>query len=171
MSAPGAYHVPPIVVEQHGGLYEVLQGGAHLVEREVRFEARAQMSPQGAPDPECGLRPVRISPVSVSLFPPLGNPTPQADRGACGHTIPRWPCTGLLMIGESVAGLSRRLRVSFGEESQALEAKTRPITVRFNQSDNNTPRICGRFGWKAWRQGCSRSAYMDNVVTISSTVG
>ena len=118
MSAPGAYHVPPIVVEQHGGLYEVLQGGAHLVEREVRFEARAQMSPQGAPDPECGLRPVRISPVSVSLFPPLGNPTPQADRGACGHTIPRWPCTGLLMIGESVAGLSRRLRVSFGEESQ-----------------------------------------------------
>ena len=118
MSAPGAYNVPPIVVEQHGGLYEVLQGGAHLVEREVRFEARAQMSPQGAPDPECGLRPVRISPVSVSLFPPLGNPTPQADRGACGHTIPRWPCTGLLMIGESVAGLSRRLRVSFGVESQ-----------------------------------------------------
>ena len=58
MSAPGAYHVPPIVVEQHGGLYEDLQGGAHLVEREVRFEARAQMSPQGAPDPECGLRPV-----------------------------------------------------------------------------------------------------------------
>ena len=81
-------------------------------------EARAQMSPQGAPDPECGLRPVRISPVSVSLFPPLGNPTPQADRGACGHTIPRWPCTGLLMIGESVAGLSRRLRVSFGVESR-----------------------------------------------------
>ena len=74
MSAPGAYHVPPIVVEQHGGLYEVLQGGAHLVEREVRFEARAQMSPQGAPDPECGLRPVRISPVSVSLFPPVANP-------------------------------------------------------------------------------------------------
>ena len=58
------------------------------------------------------------SPVSVSLFPPLGNPNPQADRGACGHTFPRWPCTGLLMIGESVAGLSRRLRVSFGEESQ-----------------------------------------------------
>ena len=22
-------------------------------------------------------------------------------------------------------------------------------TVRFNQSDNNTPRVCGRFGWKA----------------------
>ena len=25
MSAPGAYHVPLIVVEQYGGLYEVLQ--------------------------------------------------------------------------------------------------------------------------------------------------
>ena len=37
MSAPGAYYVPLIVVEQYGGLYEVLQGGAHLVEREVRF--------------------------------------------------------------------------------------------------------------------------------------
>ena len=45
------------------------------------------------------------------------------------------------------------------------------VTVRFNQSDNNTPRICGRFGWKAWRQGCSRSAYMDKVVTMSSAVG
>ena len=52
MSAPGAYHVPLIVVEHYGGLYEVLQGGAHLVEREVHFGARAQMSPQGAPDPE-----------------------------------------------------------------------------------------------------------------------
>ena len=39
MSAPGAYHVPLIVVEHYGGLYEVLQGGAHLVEREERFEA------------------------------------------------------------------------------------------------------------------------------------
>ena len=37
MSAPGAYHVPLIVVEQYGGLYEVLQGGAHLFEREVRL--------------------------------------------------------------------------------------------------------------------------------------
>ena len=33
----GAYHVPLIVVEHYGGLYEVLQGGAHLVEREVRL--------------------------------------------------------------------------------------------------------------------------------------
>ena len=37
MSAPGAYHVPLIVIEQYGGLYEVLQGGAHLFEREVRL--------------------------------------------------------------------------------------------------------------------------------------
>ena len=37
MSAPGAYHVPLIVVEQYGGPYEVLQGGAHLFEREVRL--------------------------------------------------------------------------------------------------------------------------------------
>ena len=36
-SAPGAYHVPLIVVEQYGGLYEVLQGGTHLFEREVRL--------------------------------------------------------------------------------------------------------------------------------------
>ena len=62
--------------------------------------------------------PVRSSPVSVSLFLSLATPTPQADRGVCGHTISRWPCTGLLMIGESVAGLSRRLRVSFGVESR-----------------------------------------------------
>ena len=87
MSAPGAYHVPPIVVEQHGGLYEDLQGGAHLVEREVRFEARAQMSPQGAPDPECGLRPVRISPVSVSLFPPLLATQPPRPTGVHAATL------------------------------------------------------------------------------------
>jgi len=54
-------------------------------------------------------------PPFLSLF---SSPTPQADRGVCGHTISRWPCTGLLMIGESVAGLSRRLRVSFGVESR-----------------------------------------------------
>ena len=54
-------------------------------------------------------------PPFLSLF---SSPTPQADRGVCGHTISRWPCTGLLMIGESVAGLSQRLRVSFGVESQ-----------------------------------------------------
>ena len=40
MSAPGGYNVPLIVVEHYGGLYEVLQDGAHLVEREVRFEPR-----------------------------------------------------------------------------------------------------------------------------------
>ena len=45
MSAPGAYHVPLIVVGHYGGLYEVLQGGAHQVEREVRFEARAKCHP------------------------------------------------------------------------------------------------------------------------------
>ena len=49
--------------------------------REVRFEARAQMSPQGAPDPECVLRPVRISPF-LSLFSSPWQPqTPPRPTG------------------------------------------------------------------------------------------
>ena len=83
MSAPGAYHVPLIVVEQYGGLYEVLQGGAHLVEREVRFEARAQMSPQGAPDPECGLRFPRFC---LSFFSPW-QPQPPRPTGVHAATL------------------------------------------------------------------------------------
>ena len=121
MSAPGAYHVPLIVVEQYGGLYEVFQGGAHLVEREVRFEARAQMSPQGAPDPECGTAPSQDFPRFCLSFSSPWQPQPPRPTGVYAATlfaISRWPCTGLLMIGGSVAGWSRRLRVSFGVESQ-----------------------------------------------------
>ena len=69
MSAPGAYHVPLIVVEQYGGLYEVLQGGAHLFEREVRLQGRAQMLAQGAPDPECVMRPSQEFPRFYLSFP------------------------------------------------------------------------------------------------------
>ena len=78
MSAPGAYHVPLIVVEQYVGLYEVLQGGAHLVEREVRSEARAQMSPQRS---RMRTAPRQDFPRFFLSFPLLGNPNPPGRQG------------------------------------------------------------------------------------------
>ena len=87
-------------------------------------------------------------PPFLSLFSsPWQTPTPQADRGVCGHTISRWPCTGLLMIGESVAGLSRRLRVSFGVESRPPPGP--PNCVFLSEKRNTTQpkksRILTRF--------------------------
>ena len=65
----------------------------------------------------------------------LATPTPQlADRGVYGHSISRWPCTGITddwgECRRTTAGLSRRPRVSFGVESQVPQT-TQIVLAKF----------------------------------------